>query len=111
MPKGTVNTELVKQAYSKIPYDADMLKEFQACCDPNDGPMHFMTKFVRIQHPTKGGIDFVPFQFQCHAMACVMLNVYMIIAFHPNFVQKLRENRGKRTSENWFRIDECLQQF
>ena len=64
MPKGTVNTELVKQAYSKIPYDSEMLKEFQACCDPNDGPMHFMKKFVRIQHPTRGGIDFEPFDYQ-----------------------------------------------
>ena len=64
MPKGTVNTELVKQAYSKIPYDADMLKEFQACCDPNTGPMHFMRKFVRIQHPTRGGIPFEPFDYQ-----------------------------------------------
>ena len=64
MPKGTVNTELVKQAYSKIPYDADMLREFQACCDPIVGPMHFMKKFVRIQHPTRGGIDFEPFDYQ-----------------------------------------------
>ena len=52
MPKGTVNTELVKQAYSKIPYDADMLKEFQACCDPNTGPMHH-EEVCSIQHPQK----------------------------------------------------------
>ena len=64
MPKGTVNTELVKQAYSKIPYDPEMLREFQACCDSNTGPMHFMKNFVKIQHPTKGGIKFNPFDYQ-----------------------------------------------
>ena len=60
MPKGTVNTELVKQAYSKIQYDSDMLLEFQQCCDPNEEPMFFMKKYVNIQHHTKGGIPFEP---------------------------------------------------
>lgn len=64
MPKGTVNTELVKPAYQKIQYDQDMLREFQLCCDPIDGPLYFMENFVKIQHPTKGGINFVPFDYQ-----------------------------------------------
>ena len=64
MPKGTVNTELVKSAYSKELYDQDMLREFQQCCDPIDGPMFFMKQYVRIQHPTRGGIKFVPFDYQ-----------------------------------------------
>ena len=64
MPKGTVNTELVKSAYSKELYDQDMLREFQQCCDPVDGPMFFMKQYVRIQHPTRGGIKFVPFDYQ-----------------------------------------------
>ena len=64
MPKGTVNTELVKQAYTKIQYDSDMLLEFQQCCDPNDGPMFFMKKYVNIQHPTRGGIPFEPYDYQ-----------------------------------------------
>ena len=64
MPKGTVNTELVKQAYSKIQYDSDMLLDFQQCCDPNEGPMFFMKKYVNIQHPTKGGIPFEPYDYQ-----------------------------------------------
>ena len=64
MPKGTVNTELVKQAYSKMQYDPDMLREFQHCCDPNDGPMYFMKQYVNIQHPTRGGIPFNPYDYQ-----------------------------------------------
>jgi hypothetical protein len=64
MPKGTVNTELVKPAYQKLQYDQDMLREFQACCDPNDGALYFMKKYVQIQHPTQGGIAFEPFDYQ-----------------------------------------------
>lgn len=64
MPKGTVNTELVKPAFSKIQYTPEMLQEFQRCCDPNTGPMFFMKKYVKIQHPTKGGIAFEPFDYQ-----------------------------------------------
>ena len=64
MPKGTVNTELVKPAYQKIQYDQDMLREFQLCCDPIDGALYFMEKFVKIQHPVKGSINFVPFDYQ-----------------------------------------------
>jgi hypothetical protein len=64
MPKGTVTTELVKPAYSKIQYTSEMLQDFQKCCDPITGPMFFMKKYVKIQHPTKGGISFEPFDYQ-----------------------------------------------
>ena len=53
MPKGTVNTELVKSAYSKELYDQDMLREFQQCCDPVDGPMFFMKQYVTNTAPNK----------------------------------------------------------
>ena len=64
MPKGTVGTELVKGAYDRVSYDATMLKEFQECCDHDTGPSFFMNNFVKIQHPTKGGISFTPFDYQ-----------------------------------------------
>ena len=38
MPKGTVNTELVKQAYSKNQYDSDMLLEFNNVRPQMKGP-------------------------------------------------------------------------
>jgi len=64
MPKGTVGTELVKGAYDKVSYDATMLKEFQECCDNDNGPAFFMKNYVKIQHPTQGGISFDPFAYQ-----------------------------------------------
>lgn len=64
MPKGTANTELVKSAYQKIAYNDEMIRDFQQCADPTDGPLFFMENFVKIQHPTRGGIDFEPFDYQ-----------------------------------------------
>lgn len=64
MPKGTANTELVKTPYQRIDYTEVQLSEFQQCCDSTTGSMFFLENFVRIQHPTKGGIDFNPFDYQ-----------------------------------------------
>jgi len=62
--RGTADTSLVKPAYSKVSYTTNTLKEFQLCCHPQDGPLFFMTNFMRIQHPTKGGISFEPYEYQ-----------------------------------------------
>ena len=62
--RGTADTSLVKPAYSKVSYTTNTLKEFQLCCHPQDGPLFFMTNFMRIQHPTRGGIPFEPFDYQ-----------------------------------------------
>ena len=64
MPKGTANTELVKTPYQHIEYTKTGIEEFRNCCDSETGSMYFLENFVRIQHPTKGGIDFNPFDYQ-----------------------------------------------
>ena len=64
MARGTADTSLVKPAGKKIEYTSDQLKEFQLCVDDDTGAMYFMKTFMRIQHPTKGGIDFEPFDYQ-----------------------------------------------
>lgn len=64
MPKGTAANDLVKSPYKKIEYDQQMLLQFQQCCDRISGPLYFMENFMKIQHPTKGGIQFQPFDYQ-----------------------------------------------
>lgn len=64
MTRGTADTSLVKSAYSKVEYNADTLAQFTACCDAKTGPLYFMTNFMKIQHPTKGSLDFDPFEYQ-----------------------------------------------
>tara|TARA_R110001592_G_scaffold1805_2_gene10731 strand:+ start:9375 stop:10970 length:1596 start_codon:yes stop_codon:yes gene_type:complete len=64
MARGTVDTGLVKQGYSRTAYTPDTLEDFKNCADPVGGPLYFMNNHVKIQHPTRGGIDFDPFAYQ-----------------------------------------------
>lgn len=64
MAKGTADSSLVKAAHTKVEYDAKTLAEFQQCCDMDSGALYFMKNFMKIQHPTRGGIAFDPFDYQ-----------------------------------------------
>ena len=64
MARGTADTSLIKQGFKKLPYSEEQLKDFEACCDPNTGPLYFMKTHMKIQHPTLGGIDFNPYDYQ-----------------------------------------------
>ena len=64
MARGTADTSLIKQGFKKVPMSAEQLKDFEDCCNEETGAMHFMTQHMKIQHPTKGGIKFEPFEYQ-----------------------------------------------
>jgi hypothetical protein len=64
MARGTADTSLVKAGYSKLAYTPETLDDFKRCANLETGPLYFMTNHVKIQHPTKGGIDFIPFEYQ-----------------------------------------------
>jgi len=64
MARGTADTSLVKQGYSKTAYTPDTIEDFKNCVNPTTGPLYFMENHVKIQHPTKGGINFEPFSYQ-----------------------------------------------
>ena len=64
MARGTADTSLVKQGYSKTAYTPDTIEDFKNCANSDTGPLYFMEHHVKIQHPTKGGIDFNPFSYQ-----------------------------------------------
>ena len=51
MARGTADTSLVKQGYSRIAYTPETLEDFKKCADLESGPLHFMTNHVKIQHP------------------------------------------------------------
>ena len=60
----TLQGNLVKKAHAKIKYTDEMMMHLHKCSDPETGPMYFMENFLQIQHPTKGSINFEPFEFQ-----------------------------------------------
>ena len=64
MARGTVDASLIKQGYAKVAYTPETLRDFKNCADPESGALYFMVNHMRIQHPTRGGIDFEPFDYQ-----------------------------------------------
>jgi len=56
---------LIKNPYEKTKFaDEKELNDFIKCCDPNTGPMYFMDNFFMIQHPTKGSMNYHPYEYQ-----------------------------------------------
>jgi hypothetical protein len=56
---------LVKDPYVKTQFeDQQQLTDFVKCCDPVNGPMHFMNNFFYIQHPTRGSMIYKPWDYQ-----------------------------------------------
>jgi hypothetical protein len=60
----TIENAFIKKPGTRVVYTAEMLREFEACADPDTGPMYFMENFMMIQHPTKGRMKFDPFDYQ-----------------------------------------------
>jgi len=61
--KGTDNV-LVKKPHQATAFTQEQLQEFVKCSDPITGPEYFMSNYFYIQHPTKGRMLYVPFDYQ-----------------------------------------------
>ena len=55
---------IIKKAHKKVKYTDKQIADLHKCSDPVTGPMYFMERFLRIQHPTKGAMKFKPYYFQ-----------------------------------------------
>lgn len=78
MAKGTADTSLTKAAHLKMELSKQELLEFRACCNHRSGPLYFMENFMKIQHPTRGGINFEPFDYQLDLIENYNSNRYSI---------------------------------
>jgi len=80
---------LIKKAHKQDRYTLEEVKHLEACMDPITGPLYFMTHFLKIQHPVRGAIDFVPYEFQ----------VRLIEAYngHKDVIAMLPRQMGKTT--------------
>lgn len=64
MSKGNTPS-LVKDPYTKTVFKTDKeLQDFIKCCDPDTGYLYFMDNFFMIQHPTKGSMNYHPWDYQ-----------------------------------------------
>ena len=56
---------LVKDPYKKTVFkNQKELDDFIKCCDPENGYLYFMDNFFMIQHPTRGAMNYHPWEFQ-----------------------------------------------
>jgi hypothetical protein len=84
------DNKLVKTAYSSQRYSEKDIEELMACTDPVDGPHYFLDNFFYIQHPTKGKLQYEPFEYQRR----------LIDSYHQNRfnVNLLPRQTGKTTT-------------
>jgi hypothetical protein len=59
------SSTLIKNPYVKTVFNTQAeLDDFVACCDPKLGYLYFMDNFFYIQHPTRGGMLYHPYDYQ-----------------------------------------------
>ena len=68
----------IKKAHSKQKYTLEEIKHLEACMDPVEGPLYFAKNFIKIQHPTKGSMKFVPYGFQRELIQAYAENRYCV---------------------------------
>ena len=81
---------LVKKAHATQKWSEEDLAAMALCMDPETGPKYFIENFFYIQHPTKGKIQYKPFEYQRDLLS----------SYHENrfSVNMLGRQMGKTTT-------------
>jgi hypothetical protein len=85
----SLDGNLIKKAHAPQRYTLEEVKHLEACMDPVTGPLYFCKNFLKIQHPVRGSIPFVPYDYQER----------LIDAYHNNkqCIAMLPRQMGKTT--------------
>jgi len=59
-----LESAIIKAPYKKMSYTEQQIIEIARCADPASGAQYFMYNYFFIQHPTKGAIQYHPFEYQ-----------------------------------------------
>ena len=73
-----LETAIIKTPYQRATYTEQQILEIARCADPVDGPTYFMDNYFYIQHPTKGAIQYHPFEYQKRLIDTYHNNRYAI---------------------------------
>jgi len=74
---------LTKAPHKPTVYIDDQLKDFVQCADPKTGALYFLKNFFYIQHPTKGKLQYTPYDFQEE-----LINTYVNNRFSVNLLSR-----------------------
>jgi len=55
---------IVKKAHQLESFTEHQIHEIAKCADPVTGPYYFLSNYLYIQHPTRGGIKYNPYEYQ-----------------------------------------------
>jgi hypothetical protein len=85
----SLDGNLIKKAHAPQRYTIEEVHHLEKCMDPINGPLYFMRNFLKIQHPIRGSIPFVPYDYQ----------VRLIDAYHnhKDVIAMLPRQMGKTT--------------
>ena len=85
-----LETAIIRNPYRKMSMTEQQIIEFARCADPVEGPRYFMSNYFYIQHPTKGAIQYIPFEYQER----------LIDSYHENrfSISLMPRQTGKSTS-------------
>jgi len=85
-----LESAIIKTPYKKMSYTEHQIRELARCADPVTGARYFMSNYFFIQHPTKGSIQYHPFEYQER----------LIDAYHQNrySISLMPRQTGKSTS-------------
>ena len=85
-----LETAIIRNPYRKMSMSEQQIIEFARCADPVSGPRYFMSNYFFIQHPTKGAIQYIPFEYQER----------LIDSYHENrySISLMPRQTGKSTS-------------
>jgi hypothetical protein len=59
-----LETAIIRSPYKAMSMTEHEIREFARCADPITGPEYFMTNYFYIQHPTRGSIQYKPYEYQ-----------------------------------------------
>lgn len=65
----SVETVIVKKAYLRQSFTEEQIQELIKCADPVTGPHYFMSNYFYIQHPTRGRMQYQPWDYQSRLIA------------------------------------------
>jgi hypothetical protein len=90
MGSKNLDGNLVKRAYATQRYTEKDIEQLLACQDPVNGPHFFLENFFYIQHPTRGKLQYEPFEYQRR-----LIDSYHLHRFNVNLLPR---QTGKTTT-------------
>ena len=76
MAAPAMETVLIKKPNMQESYTEHQIAEIIRCADPVTGPQYFLDNYFYIQHPTRGRLQYNPYEYQRRLVCNVCAGQY-----------------------------------